>query len=79
MGYAATGVDFSASMLAAGREAAARRGLAITFVEADVEAPPFPEASFDPMSSRSVLFTLPHPGLAVARWIKLLRPGDFWC
>lgn len=75
LGYETTGVDFSATMLAAGRDAAKRRGLAISFVEADVEAPPFPEASFDLVSSRAVLFTLPHPGYAVARWVRLLRPG----
>lgn len=75
LGYEVTGVDFSATMLAAGRDAAERRGLAIRFVEADVEKPPFSKASFDLVSSRAVLFTLPHPGYAVARWVELLRPG----
>lgn len=75
LGYEATGVDFSAVMLAAARQHAERRGLAMKLVEADVEAPPFDAASFDLVSSRAVLFTLPHPGYAVARWVKLLRPG----
>jgi len=75
LGYRATGVDFSPTMLAAGRDIARRWELPISLIEADVEDPPFPEASFDLVSSRSVLFTLPNPGYAVVRWIKLLRPG----
>ncbi|WP_339683951.1 class I SAM-dependent methyltransferase [Gimesia maris] len=75
LGHAITGVDFSATMISAGREAAKERGLTVDFVEADVEAPPFPENTFDIISSRAVLFTLPHPGYAVAQWIRLLKPG----
>lgn len=75
LGCDVTGVDFSPAMLATGREAAERRGLAIEFVEGDVERPTFADATFDAVSSRAVLFTLPHPGYAVARWIRLLRPG----
>ncbi|WP_417387377.1 class I SAM-dependent methyltransferase [Gimesia sp.] len=75
LGHEVTGVDFSATMIAAGREAAKERGLSVNFVEADVEAAPFPEQTFDVVSSRAVLFTLPHPGYAVARWVRLLKPG----
>lgn len=75
LGYETTGIDFSAAMLAAAGNHAARRGLVIDLIEADAEMPPFAEASFDLVSSRAVLFTLPHPGYAVARWARLLRPG----
>lgn len=75
LGYAVTGVDFSPTMLAAARTTAERRGVTIDLVQADVEKPPFPAESFDLVSSRAVLFTLPHPGYAVAKWIELLRPG----
>ncbi|MDD4891678.1 MAG: class I SAM-dependent methyltransferase [Phycisphaerae bacterium] len=75
IGYVSTGLDFSAPMLRAGRAAAAERGLAVTFVEGDAEAPPFPARRFDLVSSRFVLFTLPHPGYAVRRWMRLLQRG----
>jgi len=75
MGLATTGLDFSPGMLTAGRKAAKEHGLAVDFVEGDAEHPLFPVESFDIVSSRFVLFTLPHPGVAVRRWISLLRPG----
>ena len=75
MGLETTGVDFSATMLEAAKNIAQRQGLSINFVEADVEDPPLLENSFDLVSSRAVLFTLPHPGYALARWIQFLRPG----
>jgi ubiquinone/menaquinone biosynthesis C-methylase UbiE len=76
LGYDTTGVDFSPAMLDAARAVAAEKGLAITFVEGDAETPPFTRRRFfDVISSRFVLFTLPHPGYAVRRWVELLRPG----
>jgi SAM-dependent methyltransferase len=75
MGCRATGMDFAPAMLKAGDVAAAKKRLAITFVKGDAEAPPFPRKRFDVISSRFVLFTLPHPGYAVRRWVQLLRPG----
>ncbi|HTI99671.1 MAG TPA: class I SAM-dependent methyltransferase [Dongiaceae bacterium] len=75
LGFRTTGVDFAPLMLAAGRTAAAQKGLDIAFVEGDAEAPPFPPRKFDVVSSRFVLFTLPHPGYAMRRWVELLRPG----
>ncbi|PQO34035.1 class I SAM-dependent methyltransferase [Blastopirellula marina] len=75
MGMETTGVDFSATMLDAAKTVAAQQKLDISFMEADVEAPPLPTGSFDLVSSRAVLFTLPHPGYALARWAQLLRPG----
>jgi len=75
IGHVSTGMDFSSPMLDAARAAAAEKGLAVTFVEGDAEAPPFPARRFDLISSRFVLFTLPHPGYAMRRWMQLLRPG----
>jgi ubiquinone/menaquinone biosynthesis C-methylase UbiE len=75
LGYSSTGVDFSPAMLDAARAAAVAKGLEITFLEGDAEVPPFTHRRFDVISSRFVLFTLPHPGYAVRRWVELLRPG----
>jgi ubiquinone/menaquinone biosynthesis C-methylase UbiE len=75
LGWKATGVDFSTTMIAAGRRLASAKKMEITFVEGDAEEPPFPKAQFVVVSSRLVLFTLPHPGRAVHRWARLLKPG----
>jgi len=75
LGFPSTGLDFSPAMLEAGRNAAEQRQLAVDFVAGDAESPPFPEGSFDVVSSRFVLFTLPHPGWAIRCWLRLLRPN----
>ena len=75
IGYRTTGLDFSPTMIAAGRQLAADKNLSLTFVEDDAEHPPFPAAAFDVISSRLMLFTLPHPGAAIRRWAQLLKPG----
>ena len=75
IGCRSTGLDFAPGMLEDGRAAAAEKRLNIKFVKGDAEAPPFPRRKFDVVSSRFVLFTLPHPGYAVRRWAELLRPG----
>ncbi len=74
MGCAVTGLDFSKAMLDAARDLAVEKGLEIRFVEGDAETPPL-RKRFDVISSRFVLFTLPHPGYAVRRWVSMLRPG----
>jgi ubiquinone/menaquinone biosynthesis C-methylase UbiE len=75
LGYRTTGVDFSPAMIAAARVAAREKKLSIAYLEGDAESPPFQRKRFDVISSRFVLFTLPHPGYAVRRWVELLRPG----
>jgi ubiquinone/menaquinone biosynthesis C-methylase UbiE len=69
-----TGVDFSPGMIDAARALAAEKNLPITFLEGDAEAPPLSKKRFDVISSRFVLFTLPHPGYAVRRWVEMLAP-----
>src|SRR6185503_19813250 len=51
-GTRATVADINSEMLAVGRERAAERGLddAVTFVDANAEALPFPDRSFDAVS-----------------------------
>jgi ubiquinone/menaquinone biosynthesis C-methylase UbiE len=75
LGWRVTGLDFSPMMLNTATSAARERELAINFVEGDVETPPLGVRRFNVVSSRLVLFTLPHPGLAVRRWVEMLRPG----
>ncbi|MBI3828013.1 MAG: methyltransferase domain-containing protein [Planctomycetes bacterium] len=75
LGFVSTGLDFSPTMITAGRKIAEAKGLPVTFVEGDAETPPFSDESFDLVSSRLMLFTLPNPGYAVRRWVQLLKPG----
>jgi len=61
--------------LARARTKAAAQGLAIDFVEADVETLDLPAASQDLIIERHVIWTLPHPETALDTWRRLLRPG----
>ena len=74
-GHRVTGVDFAPAMLTEARRKAAERAVSVRFEEADAEHLPFPDASFDLAISRHLLWTLPHPEVAIDEWIRVLRPG----
>jgi SAM-dependent methyltransferase len=73
-GYEVDGVDFSPEMVAAAQRKAGD-GLPLRFALGDASAPPLPAGTFDVVLSRHVLWALPDPSEALARWISLLRPG----
>jgi ubiquinone/menaquinone biosynthesis C-methylase UbiE len=75
LGHRVTGIDLAADMLTAAQRIASSRGLAAEFVTGDAVAPPFPDASFDVVISRHMLWTLREPGRALQNWRRLLRPG----
>jgi RimJ/RimL family protein N-acetyltransferase/protein-L-isoaspartate O-methyltransferase len=70
-GYDVTGLDFSPEMVRLARAKAP----GLRFVEADASAPPLEPASYDVVLSRHVLWAMPEPAAALARWQDLLRPG----
>ncbi len=70
-GYDVTGVDFSPEMIRRARAKAPR----VDFVEADASAPPLDPAAYDVVLSRHVLWAMPEPAAALARWADLLRDG----
>jgi SAM-dependent methyltransferase len=74
-GHRVTGIDFAPAMVARAREKAASRGLAVRFDQGDAEKLPYPDAGFDLVISRHVLWTLPHPQRALDEWLRVLRPG----
>ncbi|MDP3969372.1 MAG: methyltransferase domain-containing protein [Nocardioides sp.] len=79
LGHRVTATDHAEGMLSIARTRAEdlrRRGeLAPTIVAGDAVAPDFPEASFDAITSRYLLWTLREPDAALQDWRRLLRPG----
>ncbi|QZY29564.1 class I SAM-dependent methyltransferase [Nocardioides coralli] len=71
-GYTVTGVDFSPEMV---RRARAKAGSLAEFVVGDAASPPLEPAAHDVVLSRHVLWAMPSPAAALARWIDLLAPG----
>jgi SAM-dependent methyltransferase len=70
------GVDLTEAMLEQGRRLAAERGLTnVSFREGDVERLPFPDASFDIVTSRYSAHHYPHPAVALSEFARVLRPG----
>jgi RimJ/RimL family protein N-acetyltransferase len=70
-GYDVTGVDFSPEMV---RRAHAKAP-GVEFVEADASAPPLDPAAYDVVLCRHVLWAMPEPAVALARWVDLLSDG----
>ena len=70
-----TSTDYVPALLERGRERAAAERLTITFREADAEALPFPDASFDVvMSTFGVMFT-PNQDKAASELARVCRPS----
>jgi len=74
-GHRVRGLDVSARMLEVAGRKAAGHGLDVAFVHGDASHPPFRRAAFDVVLARHVLWALPDPAAALARWVALLRPG----
>jgi SAM-dependent methyltransferase len=70
---ALTGIDPSEPQLAYARQAPAP--LPIDYRQADAEALPFPNASFDQAVMALVIFFLPDPAKGVAEMARVLSPG----
>src|SRR5262249_58600385 len=73
-GTHATVVDINADMLAVGRARAAERGLddAITFVEGNAEALPFPDRSYDAVTIAFGIRNVPRIAAALGRAYRVL-------
>ncbi|MTV27697.1 class I SAM-dependent methyltransferase [Nitriliruptoraceae bacterium ZYF776] len=75
LGHRVTGTDLSEGMLTHARRGTAHLDPAPRFLVGDAIAPAFPEASFDAVTARWVLWTLHDPAAALVAWRRLLRPG----
>jgi len=74
-GCEAVGVDYVPALLERGRARAAAEGLDVELVEGDAEALPFPDASFDAVTSVFGTMFAPDHSRAVAELLRVTRPG----
>lgn len=74
LGHDITALDFSEAMLAVARRKHAGRDR-LRFILADAENPMEPDASFDAVVCRHLVWTLTDPAGAFAEWRRVLKPG----
>jgi len=75
MGHQVTGVDLSEGMMAKAREKAYVQKLSIELRRGDAEHLPFNDGSFNVVVNRHLLWTLPHPEIALKEWHRVLKKG----
>lgn len=74
-GARVTALDLTPELLAAARDNARLADVEIAFHEGDVEALPFPDGSFDCVTSQFGHIFAPRPEVAIAEMLRVLRPG----
>ncbi|MBJ7595999.1 MAG: class I SAM-dependent methyltransferase [Candidatus Dormibacteraeota bacterium] len=72
---ALTALDLTPEMLDQARRRAAALGRAVALCEGDATQLPFPDASFDTVTSTLTLCTIANPEAAVREAWRVLRPG----
>jgi ubiquinone/menaquinone biosynthesis C-methylase UbiE len=75
LGYQVTGLDWSEAMLERARAKARERGRSIRFFLGDAEMTREPDASFDVIVTRHLVWTLVDPKASFAEWLRVLKPG----
>jgi SAM-dependent methyltransferase len=75
LGCEAVGVDYVPALLERGRRRAAAEGLTVELVEGDAEALPFPDGSFDAVTSVFGAMFAPDHAQAAAELLRVCRPG----
>ncbi|NOU31148.1 MAG: class I SAM-dependent methyltransferase [Polyangiaceae bacterium] len=75
LGADVTGIDLTPELVAHARENAGIMNLAVRFAEADVEALPHGDASFDVVVSQFAHMFAPRPEVATREMLRVLRPG----
>jgi SAM-dependent methyltransferase len=74
LGHSVTGIDLSPRMIEQAREKARRHGARVDLRVGDAASPRV-SRTFDVVLTRHLLWALPDPGAAVARWADLLAEG----
>jgi len=75
LGCRAVGIDYVPELLEQGRRRAAAEGLAVELLEGDAESLPFPDASFDAVTSVFGAMFAPDHAQAAAELLRVCRPG----
>lgn len=75
VGARVTGCDIATNWLLQARRSAAAEGLTIVFEEADAEALPYGDATFDAVVSLIGAMFAPRPELVAAELTRVCRPG----
>jgi len=75
VGARVTGCDIATNWLLQARRSAAAEGLTIVFEEADAEALPYGDATFDAVISLIGAMFAPRPELVAAELTRVCRPG----
>lgn len=74
-GFEATGVDIASNLIEQARARATTLGLQARFDEGDAEDLPYPQASFDVVSSLFGAIFAPRPERVAAELLRVTRPG----
>jgi SAM-dependent methyltransferase len=74
-GARVTATDFAPALLELGRARTAASGLDVRWEEADAEALPYADATFDATTSAFGLMFAPRPEVAIAEAFRVTRPG----
>jgi SAM-dependent methyltransferase len=74
-GARVTATDFAPTLLAAGRARSRAMGLEVRWEQADAEALPYPDATFDAVTSAFGLMFAPRPEVAIAEAFRVTAPG----
>jgi SAM-dependent methyltransferase len=75
IGARVTASDFAPALIAAGRERTEALGLDVRWDEADAEDLPYPDGTFDAVTSTFGLMFAPRPEIAAAEAFRVTRPG----
>jgi ubiquinone/menaquinone biosynthesis C-methylase UbiE len=75
LGCTAVGVDYVPALLERGRGRAAAESLDVELLEGDAESLPFPDASFDAVTSIFGCMFAPDHAQAAAELLRVCRPG----
>lgn len=74
-GALVTGVDIAANLVSQARQRADAEGLRARFDEGDAEALPYPDGSFDLVTSLIGAMFAPRPELVARELVRVCRPG----
>lgn len=76
LGHHCKGLDLSGNMLSVAKEKAKRAGYTnVTFEIGDAENTGEESNSYDFVTNRHLMWTLPHPKKALREWKRVLKPG----